>query len=94
MIDDPLFIPYEKRMPLQLELKPNITCDLVLTREAIELLEKAKPTGSMSCLVSDVDKFETFDLHLLIEKFIIVKVVGVKNYFYNLTEFGKMIVNF
>ncbi len=89
-----LFIPYEKRMPLKLQLKHNVSCELILTREAVELLEKAKPTGSISCCISEVNNFETFDLRLLMEKLIIEKVKGAKNYFYKLTEFGKKIVDF
>lgn len=89
-----LFIAYEKRMPLKLELKHNVSCELILTREAVELLNKTKPTGSISCLLSDVNKFETFDLHLLMEKLLIEKVRGAKNYFYKLTEFGKRVVDF
>jgi molybdenum-dependent DNA-binding transcriptional regulator ModE len=94
MPENVLFIPYEKRMPLKLELKHNVSCELILTREAVELLNKTKPTGSISCLLSDVNKFETFDLHLLMEKLLIEKVRGAKNYFYKLTEFGKRVVDF
>ena len=89
-----IFIPHEKRMPLKLQLKHNVSCEIVLTREAVELLNQVKPTGSISCCISDVNKFETLDLRLLMEKLLIEKVRGAKNYFYKLTEFGKKIVDF
>lgn len=93
--ESPIKIPADQRMYLELELKskPKWKCCITITRKALEILEKAKASRIISCPVNEVEKFEDYHIRILMQKYILIRERGAKNYFYSLTPFGKKLID-
>ncbi len=82
-----------EKIGITFNLKPNIAVTVSLTRGAYDLLEQIKPSGLLST-PKQATLGEDHNMQLLIEKSLVEKVKGAKNTFYQLTTFGKKLVNY